>query len=60
MNLPVGKYGVKIIADEELFGPLLQVMPWPVYGNMIDQDLNAIYEFLSAIPSRPDNPNPGP
>lgn len=41
-------------------GTLLQVMPWPVYGNMIDRDLNAIYEFLSAIPSRPDNPNPGP
>jgi hypothetical protein len=35
---------------------LLQVMPWPVYGNMIDRDLRAIYEFLSAIPSRPSMP----
>jgi hypothetical protein len=29
---------------------LLQVMPWPVYGKMTDADLNAIYEYLSAIP----------
>lgn len=29
---------------------LLQVMPWPVYQDLIDQDLNAIYEYLSAIP----------
>jgi len=41
-------------------GELLQVMPWPVYGKMTDNDLRAIYEFLRAIPSRPDNPNPGP
>jgi hypothetical protein len=41
-------------------GTLLQVMPWPVYGKMIDHDLNAIYEYLSAIPSRPNNPNPTP
>ncbi len=40
--------------------PLLQVMPWPVYGNMTDHDLRAVYEFLSAIPARPDNPNPMP
>jgi hypothetical protein len=29
----------------------LQVMPWPVYGKMTDHDLEAVYEFLSAIPS---------
>lgn len=40
--------------------PLLQVMPWPVYGDMTDRDLSAVYEYLSAIPSRPNNPNPGP
>lgn len=39
---------------------ILQVMPWPVYANLTDRDLRAIYEFLRAIPSRPDNPNPGP
>lgn len=32
------------------FGPLLQVMPWPILRNMNDRDLHAIYEYLSAIP----------
>jgi hypothetical protein len=30
--------------------PLLQVMPWPVYGEMTDKDLEAVYEYLRAIP----------
>jgi hypothetical protein len=30
--------------------PILQVMPWPVYGNMNRCDLLAVYEFLQAIP----------
>lgn len=30
---------------------LLQVMPWPVYANMNGTDLQAIYEYLRAIPS---------
>ena len=41
-------------------GRLLQVMPWPVFGKKTDNDLRAIYEYLSAIPSKPNNPNPGP
>ena len=32
-------------------GTILQVMPWPVYGDMTDGDLEAIYEYLSSIPS---------
>ena len=39
---------------------LLQIMPWPVYGKMVQGDLRAIYEYLSALPAAPDNPNPGP
>jgi hypothetical protein len=31
-------------------GQVLQVMPWPVFRNMTDQDIAAIYEYLSAIP----------
>jgi hypothetical protein len=31
-------------------GDLLQVMPWPIFGNMTDHDLLAIYTYLSAIP----------
>ncbi|WLI91372.1 hypothetical protein Q4S45_09705 [Massilia sp. R2A-15] len=41
-------------------GQIVQVMPWPVFGKKTDRDLNAIYEYLRAIPSLPDNPNPGP
>jgi hypothetical protein len=46
--------------DHPALGPVLQVMPWPTFRKMTDRDLHAIYEFLRAIPSRPDNPNPGP
>jgi hypothetical protein len=31
-------------------GELLQVMPWPVFGNMTDSDLRDVYEFLTTIP----------
>lgn len=30
---------------------LMQVMPWPVFRNMTDRDMRALYEYLSAIPS---------
>ena len=40
--------------------PLLQVMPWPVYGKMTPLDIRAIYEYLKAIPSLPDTPPPPP
>jgi hypothetical protein len=45
---------------EEDDGEILQVMPWNVYGKLTRLDLRAIYEYLSAIPSLPDNPDPGP
>lgn len=31
-------------------GRILQVMPWPVYQDMTERDLSAIYEYLSALP----------
>jgi hypothetical protein len=31
-------------------GALLQIMPWPVFHNLSDGDIDAIYEYLSAIP----------
>jgi hypothetical protein len=37
--------------------PLLQVMPWPVFQDMTDHDLRAVYEYLSAIPCVEDPPN---
>lgn len=36
-------------------GSRLQVMPWPDFQDMTDYDLEAIWEYLSAIPC-----NPGP
>jgi hypothetical protein len=41
-------------------GDLLQVMSWPLYRWKTDRDLHAIYEYLRAIPSLPNNPQPGP
>jgi hypothetical protein len=43
---------------EEEPGELLQVMPWPVYGNMTRRDLIAVYASLSAIPSIQPCPTP--
>jgi len=42
--------------DPDNPGELLQVMPWPIYGKMVDRDLKAVYEFLRAIP----HAEPGP
>jgi len=37
--------------DPDNPGQVLQVMPWPVYQTMTDDDLRAIYEYLSSIPA---------
>ncbi len=34
-------------------GALLQVMPWPTFNNMSNNDLLAIYTYLSAVPCYP-------
>jgi len=31
-------------------GNLLQIMPWPFYQELTDNDLKAIYEYLKAVP----------
>jgi hypothetical protein len=36
--------------DPDNPGHVLEVMPWPVYGDMTERDLRAVYEYLSAIP----------
>jgi len=41
-------------------GDLLQIMPWPIYHNMTEHDLRAIYEYLSSIPCIPGPPAPDP
>jgi hypothetical protein len=47
-------------ANPPFDGDLLQVMPWPIYKNMTDHDLRAIYEYLSAIPCIEGPPAPSP
>ena len=39
-------------------GNLLQIMPWPIYQNLGEQDIRAIYEYLSAIPCIEGPPAP--
>jgi hypothetical protein len=41
-------------------GDLLQVMPWPTFSHMTDRDLEAIYEYLSAIPCIDNSTSPPP
>ena len=36
--------------DPDVAGRILQVMPWPIFGQMSDYDLNAIYAYLTSIP----------
>jgi len=45
------------------FGPFLQVMPWSAFQDMTENDLRAIYEYLSTIPcieGDPGLPHPRP
>lgn len=46
--------------DPDEPGTLLQVMPWPVYGQMSDHDLEAIWWYLSAIPHAEPGQPPAP
>jgi hypothetical protein len=39
-------------------GHILQVMPWPDFQDMTEDDLRAIYEYLSALPPIPPAPAP--
>jgi hypothetical protein len=41
--------------DQQQPGRILQGMPWPVFGKKTDYELRAIYEYLRAIPSLPNN-----
>lgn len=37
-------------------GDIQQVMPWPEFRNLTDDDLNSIYAFLSSVPiAKPSN-----
>ncbi|MBJ6760945.1 cytochrome C [Myxococcaceae bacterium JPH2] len=39
-----------VLRTGKVGGTLLQVMPWPIFSNMSEHDMRAIYEYLRAIP----------
>ena len=49
-SLRVFKHLMRTGHDPDEPGRILQVMPWPVFRNMTDDDLEAIYQYLRAIP----------
>jgi hypothetical protein len=53
----MGAYGC--IASPPFAAGILQVMPWAVQGNMSDNDIAAIYEYLRAIPCISHAASPG-
>lgn len=44
--------------DNPIDGSVLQLMPWPTFRNMADHDMDAIYEYLSAVPCIEGPPAP--
>jgi hypothetical protein len=44
----------------EIDGDLLQIMPWPTFHNMSDNDLEAIWEYLRAVPCNANASSPYP
>jgi hypothetical protein len=51
--LLIMRTGIDLDKAHPQYGPLLQVMPWPSFRNMTDEDIRAIYEYLSALPPNP-------
>jgi hypothetical protein len=51
--LQILRTGIDLDQAHPQYGPLLQVMPWPNFRKMTDQDIRAIYEYLSALPPSP-------
>lgn len=47
--------GLGVCIPPPVDGTKLQVMPWPVFQNMTDHQIEAIYEYLSAIPCIDNN-----
>jgi hypothetical protein len=52
--LQIIRTGIDLDQAHPQYGPLLQVMPWPSFRNMTDEDIRAIYEYLSALPANPN------
>ena len=53
--LLIMRTGIDLDQAHPQYGPLLQVMPWPALRNLTDEDIRAIYEYLSALPPEPES-----
>jgi len=51
--------GVDLDQEHPEISPLLQVMPWPSYRKMTTHELQAMYEYLKAIPHAEPAAAPG-
>lgn len=49
-----------VVPGNEVDGGLLQIMPWPTFSHMSDNDLQAIYEYLRAVPCNANSSSPYP
>lgn len=49
-GMTLAEFRTALRTGKDLSNNTLQVMPWPVYGKMTDQDIAAVYEYLRAIP----------
>ena len=47
-------------SGNEIDGALLQIMPWPTFSHMSDNDIQAIYEYLRAVPCNANSSSPYP
>ena len=52
--LQIMRTGIDMDHAHPQYGPLLQVMPWPAFRKLTDEDIRAIYEYLSALPPNPN------
>jgi len=48
------------VPGNEIDGTLLQIMPWPTFSHMSDDDIQAIYEYLRAVPCNANSSSPYP
>jgi hypothetical protein len=48
------------VPGNEVDGDLLQIMPWPTFSHMSDNDIQAIYEYLKAVPCNANSSSPYP
>jgi hypothetical protein len=56
----VMRTGIDLKKLHPQISPLLQVMPWPVYQDLNDKELDAIFAYLSSIPCVEGGPEEKP